>query len=106
LYKVAVITDPELATGFRLAGVEVIEAINPEMAIQALRSLFSQDYGLIAVNDEFLLHLDRDTARLLLERVLPIVLPFPSVRVRSEKEAEAYMAELVKSCIGYYVKLR
>ena len=46
-YRVAVITDAETATGFRLAGVEVREATDAKAALEHLRALVSVDYGLL-----------------------------------------------------------
>ena len=36
MYKYVIVTDPETAAGFRLAGVEVIEVSTPEEAKKAI----------------------------------------------------------------------
>jgi V/A-type H+-transporting ATPase subunit F len=105
LYRLAIITDPETATGFRLAGVEVREAATPQDALEHLRTLLPLDYGLIAVNEDLLAGSDAERARLLRGRDLPIVLPFPAPRQQLES-GEEYIARLVKEHIGFYVKLR
>lgn len=104
-YRTAVITDPETATGFRLAGVEVHEADSPHRVLEHLRLLLSLDYGLIAVNEDLLAGTDDERARLLRDRDLPIIIPFPAPRAQLET-GEAYIARLVKEHIGFYVKLR
>lgn len=105
MYRLAVITDPETATGFRLAGVEVREADSPQAVVEHLRALLDLDYGLIAVNEDLLAGTEEERARLLRDRDLPIVLPFPAPRPQLES-GEQYIARLVKEHIGFYVKLR
>jgi len=105
LYRLAVITDPETATGFRLAGVEVREADSPEAVLEHLRAILPLDYGLVAVNEDLLAGTEDERARLLRDRDLPIVLPFPAPRPQLES-GEQYIARLVKEHIGFYVKLR
>ncbi|MDQ7844227.1 MAG: V-type ATP synthase subunit F [Armatimonadota bacterium] len=104
-YRMAVITDPETATGFRLAGVEVREADSPRAALEHLRTLLTLDYGLIAVNEALLEGTEEERARLMRDRDLPILVPFPAARAEVET-GEAYIARLVKEHIGFYVKLR
>lgn len=104
-YKVAVITDLETATGFRLAGVEVREAADPQAALEHLRALVSGDYGLVAVNEDFLNAAEHEVARLMRDRDLPIIVPFPAPKAQLES-GEDYIARLVKEHIGFYVKLR
>ena len=106
--KLAVITDSETATGFRLAGVEVFSPGDAVEAAQLLKSFFETgEYGLVAVSEDYLKDTDRELAKLLDEEALPVVVPFPSGRLKIDRaEGEAYLSELVKSCIGYYVKLK
>ena len=105
MYRMAVITDPETATGFRLAGVEVREAATPQEALEHLRQLAALDYGLAAVNEALLEGLDEDLARLMRGREMPIVVPFPAPQAELES-GEDYISRLVKEHIGFYVKLR
>jgi V/A-type H+-transporting ATPase subunit F len=105
LYRVAVITDPETATGFRLAGVEVHEVTSPQQILEHLRSLLTKDYGIVAVNEDLMKGLDGDIHRLMRGRDTPIIIPFPAPRAQLES-GEEYIARLVKEQIGFYVKLR
>ena len=105
MYRLAVITDPETATGFRLAGVEVREADSPQAVLEHMRALLPLDYGLIAVNEDLLTGTEDERARLLRDRDLPIILPFPAPKQEMES-GEAYISRLVKEHIGFYVKLR
>ncbi len=105
MYKVAVITDSETATGFRLAGVEVREAGTPAEALDLIRQYAAAGYGLLAVNEDLLQGTDDARARLLRGRDLPIIVPVPPARAKLES-GEAYIARLVKEHIGFYVKLK
>jgi V/A-type H+-transporting ATPase subunit F len=104
-YRVAVITDPETATGFRLAGADVFEADDPVGAVEALRGVVDQDYGLVAVNEALLAGAEAEVARVLRGRDLPVLVPFPAPKAKLES-GEEYIARLVKEHIGFYVKLR
>lgn len=105
MYRLAVLTDPESATGFRLAGVDVYEATTPQTALETLRRLLDQDYGLVAVNERLLAGTDDERERMLRGRDLPVVLPIPAPSAEVES-GEAYIARLVKETLGFYVKLR
>jgi len=105
VYKVAVITDSETATGFRLAGVEVREAAAPEDALGLIREYTAAGYGLLIVNEDLLRGTDDARARILRDRDLPVVVPLPPARAKLES-GEAYIARLVKEHIGFAVKLK
>ncbi len=105
MYKLGIITDPESATGFRLAGAEVREATSPEAALEHLRHFVNLDYGLVAINESLLAGTEDERSRLMRGRDLPIIVPFPAPQVEIES-GEAYVARLVKEHIGFYVKLR
>jgi V/A-type H+-transporting ATPase subunit F len=105
VYKVAVITDNETATGFRLAGMEVREAGTPQEALGMIRDYAAAGYGLLIVNEDLLRGTDDARARLLRGRDLPVVVPLPPPRAHLES-GEAYIARLVKEHIGFAVKLK
>ncbi len=105
MYRVAIITDPETATGFRLAGVEVFEADSPSVALNHLQTLLAHDYGLVAVNEDLLKGIEDALSRAMRDRDMPIIVPFPAPKAQLES-GEDYIARLVKEHIGFYVKLR
>lgn len=105
MYRTAVVTDHETATGFRLAGVEVREADSAQSALAHLKTLISLDYGLVAVNEDLLNSVEGEVARLMRDREMPIIVPFPAPKAHLES-GENYIARLVKEHIGFYVKLR
>ena len=105
MYKLGIIADPEIATGFRLAGAEVREATSPRAALEHLRHFVQQDYGLVAIDESLLVGTEDERFRLMRGRDLPIILPIPAPQAEIES-GEAYIARLVKEHIGFYVKLR
>lgn len=106
--RVAVLADAETATGYRLAGAEVIEA-TPETAVRELeRVIVEGRYGLIAVDTGLISDPATATARVMRGRDLPILLPIPSLRDAFSTEtvdAKAYMGKLVRETIGFDIKL-
>jgi V/A-type H+-transporting ATPase subunit F len=105
--EVVVFTDEETATGYRLAGVEVRVA-DPNDATAALNALVEEDrYGLVVVDEGLVPDPVGATARTMRGRDLPVLLPVPSLGAAFDEEADAttYMKELVRSAIGFDIKL-
>lgn len=105
--RLAVLTDSETAAGFRLAGVEVHET-DPDGAQEALEGLIASDgYGLIAVDEGLIPDPIRSTERAMRGRNLPVLLPIPSLGAAFDEGADAldYMKNLVRSAIGFDIKL-
>lgn len=105
--KLVILTDSETAAGFRLAGVEVREA-ESEGALEALEQLIqADDYGLIAVDEGLVPDPVRATERAMRGRTLPVLLPIPSLGAAFGEGADAldYMKDLVRSAIGFDIKL-
>ncbi len=107
--KIAVLTDRESASGFRLAGLEVHVAERPEEAEAKLRELARRDdLALLAVDQGLVADPQALLARELRGRALPVVLPFPSLGFAFAEEgadAKGYIRRLVKATIGYEIKL-
>lgn len=106
--KIAVITDPESAAGYRLAGMETAAAADAAEAEGVLIRLIREDaYALIAVSEALLsdpLHAVRRTMR---GRHLPVLLTVPalaSALIAGGEDAEAYMRRLVVETMGYEIK--
>lgn len=106
--RVAVLADAETATGYRLAGAEVIEA-TPDTAVATLERLIGENrHGLIAVDTGLIPDPAAATARVMRGRDLPILLPIPSLRdafSADTVDARAYMGKLVRDTIGFDIKL-
>ncbi len=106
--RVAVLTDSETATGYRLAGASVIET-SAEQALGVLEQAIQDGtYGLIAVDTGLIPDPATATARVMRGRDLPILLPIPSLRdafASDTVDAKAYMGKLVRDTIGFDIKL-
>ena len=105
--KMLVLTDSETAIGYRLAGVEVHESV-PEEAQAALEQIIESDqYGLVVVDEGLLEDPTRSSERAMRGRDLPVILSVPSLGATfgDSSDATAYMKELVRSAIGFDVRM-
>jgi len=105
--RVRVLCRPSIASGFRLAGFDPIEAGDPsEGARRLLGMLEDPDAGVVLVQEDFHDALSPGDRRGLARRALPLVVPFPvPARVPSPGGAEAFIADLLRQAIGYRVRL-
>jgi V/A-type H+/Na+-transporting ATPase subunit F len=105
MYKYVIVTDPETAAGFRLAGVEVIEVASPDEAKKAIPPLLNaDDTGIIGVSEEFMSVLDPELLATIEKTYRPIIIPIPS---RTKKvAAETYIERLLRRAIGYNIVVR
>ena len=107
--KIAVLTDAESASGFRLAGLEVHVAEGEAEAEAKLKELARrEDLALIAVDQGLIEDPQALLSRELRGRALPVVLPFPSLGfafAEAGADAKGYIRRLVKATIGYEIKL-
>lgn len=107
-YGVRVLARPEVAAGFMLAGVPVVEAVSVEQALDAFRTLMEEPaIGVILMEEAFHDRLPEDLRRRLGRKPLPMVVPFPGPTWAARPEAaESYIVELLRQVIGYRVRLR
>jgi len=105
MYRLIVITDSDSATGYRLAGAEVLEADNPkEAAVKFSDVIGSEDAGIIAIREDFLADIDKKIYEKIERCFHPIVIPIPAPR---EKErSQGYVEKLLRRAIGYNVVMR
>ena len=105
MYKFVVVTDPETAPGFRLAGVEVLVASTVEEAKNVIPALlYKDDTGIVAVNEDFMASLDEKLVEKIEKTHRPIVIPIPS---RTHKIDRAdYIERMLRRAIGYNVVVR
>ncbi len=106
--KMLIVTDSETATGFRLAGVEVVES-TAENALSNLQEIIeSDDCGLVAVDEGLIADPIKATERAMRGRNLPVILPMSSLGATfgdDSGDATEYMKNLVRSAIGFDIKL-
>ncbi len=102
-----VLTDAETAIGYRLAGVEVRVSV-PADAVHALEEIIHEDaYGLVVVDEGLIRDPVKAAERAMRGRDLPVLLSVPSLGAAfgSGDDAVTYMKELVRSAIGFDIKL-
>jgi len=105
--KVAVLTGPESAPGYRLAGLEVEVARDPAAAKEALvRLIQSEDYALVAVDQGLLPDPGQAVKKERRDRALPVLLGVPSSKAAlAGEDAAEYMRRLIKDTMGYEIKI-
>ncbi len=93
--KMAILTDPESAAGYRLAGLEAVVARDEEEAAEVLARLLREEtYALIAVSEALLRDPYQAVRREMRGRHLPVLLTIPSLvsaLAREGEDAEKYM---------------
>ena len=105
MYRFLVVTDPESADGYRLAGVDVVEAAGVEEARGIIPDLlYKDDTGIVAINEEFLAGLDPKVLAKIERTHRPIVLPIPSGAGKEERTT--YIERLLQRAIGYNIVVR
>lgn len=103
-----VVTDPDTALGFRLAGVEVIEVSTQEEATKQLgRLLKEKETGIVIYNQEYQTALPEKTRAALEESVSPVFYAIPVAEAKCVGELrEHYLARLLRRAIGYQLKIK
>lgn len=105
MYKFIVVTDPDTATGFRLAGIDVMEIQNSEEVRTLLPSLLlKDDTGIIAINEDYMASLDEKMMEKIEKSYRPIIIPIPSRVKRLDRTS--YIEGLLRRAIGYNIVLR
>ena len=102
-----VITTPDLAPGFQLAGVKTFAVEDTKTAQAILRELLEQEEAsLIAVRQDFLLAADARLRRRIETSYRPVVMAIPGGTPTAPEEGRRrYIAELIRRAIGYHVRL-
>ena len=105
MYKFVVVTDPDSASGFRLAGVDVIEASTMDEVKKIIPDLLYQDdTGIVALNEDFVPALDDKLMTRIEKSYRPIIIPIPA---RNQTVSRiSYIERLLRRAIGYNVVLR
>ncbi|MDG6256608.1 MAG: V-type ATP synthase subunit F [Methanomicrobiaceae archaeon] len=102
MYKFVVVTDPDTAPGFRLAGVDVLEIATLEEARTVLPTLLlKDDTGIVAVNEDFMAMVDERLMDRIEKTYRPIIIPIP-VGTRGADRSR-YIEQLLRKAIGYNI---
>ncbi len=108
MYKVVVLTDPDTADGFRLAGVDVQVVESEDMARKQLNALIDDDSsGIIAVNEKMMASIDERTQKKIDSIYRPIVISLPiKEQLEMGEDHRAYLSRLIRRAIGFDITLR
>ena len=108
MYKVVVLTDPDTADGFRLAGVDVQIVESNDMARKQLNALLDDDSsGIIAVNEKMMAAIDERTQKKIDSIYRPIVISLPiKEQLEMGEDHRAYLSRLIRRAIGFDITLR
>jgi V/A-type H+/Na+-transporting ATPase subunit F len=105
MYKFVIVTDRDRASGFRLSGVEVLEADTSEEAKKVIPPLlYKDDIGIVAVNEDYMLSLDEKLMDRIEKMHRPLIIPIPSKS--RELDRRSYIERLLRKAIGYNIVLR
>jgi len=105
MYKFVVVTDPESAPGFRLAGVDVLEASSLDEAKKIIPPLvLKDDTGIVAVSEDLMAVLDDKLLEKIDKTYRPIIIPIPA-RIKSMSKT-SYIERLLQRAIGYNIVIR
>jgi V/A-type H+-transporting ATPase subunit F len=105
MYKFVVVTDPDSAPGFRLAGVDVIEASGLDEAKKIIPPLiYKDDTGIVAISEDLMAALDQKLLDKIAKTYRPIIIPIPS-RIKGISRT-SYIERLLQRAIGYNIVIR
>lgn len=105
MYKFVVVTDPESASGFRLAGVEVLEASTLDEAKKIIPPLvLKDDTGIVAISEDLMAVLDEKFLEKIDKTYRPIIIPIPA-RIKGISRT-SYIERLLQRAIGYNIVIR
>ena len=108
MYKLVVLTDPDNADGFRLAGVDVQVVETKDEARRRLNDLIDDESsGIIAVNEQIMGAIDERTQKKIDSIYRPIVISLPiREQLHMGEDHRAYLSRLIRRAIGFDITLR
>ncbi len=96
-----VIGDHDMATGFRLVGINGVEVSSVETAKEALfKAIERKDLSIVLISEEFSSQIRPDIDKLRSERNLPVILEIPGSKGPS---AEVRLSDFVGKVLGMKV---
>jgi V/A-type H+-transporting ATPase subunit F len=105
MYKIVVVTDPDSAPGFRLAGADVLEASCLDEAKKIIPPLiYKDDTGIVAISEDLMPALDEKMQEKIGKTYRPIIIPSPS-RIKGI-ERTTYIERMLQRAIGYNIVIR
>lgn len=108
MYKLTVVTDPEVADGFRLSGVDVRVAFSPEEARQIVSELMDDpEIGIIGLDVRLESGIDLRLQRKIDSVYRPVVVTLPlGDRLDTDAGASDRLARMIRRAVGFDVTLK
>jgi V/A-type H+/Na+-transporting ATPase subunit F len=105
--KIGVLTDAETASGYRIAGLDAVTASPSEAAKKLVEMIQSNQYALVAIDQNLLADPNKAAERVMRGRSAPVLLSLPNLldTFGGGGDAKAYMRQLVRETIGFDIKL-
>lgn len=103
--RLIVVTTPDIALGFQLAGVETFAVETPKDAQALLQQLLATDEdSLIAVCQELLADVPPRLQQRIAASYRPVVMPIPGGAPTVTGEGrQRYIAELIRRAVGFHI---
>jgi vacuolar-type H+-ATPase subunit F/Vma7 len=107
MFEIMMIVGPEMATGFCLAGVRVHEATANEDVSSGLNFALDNKnkIGLVVIDEALLEVVSERLRHRCEESSIPLILPLPLGGGGDPTQQAAAVQEMVRSAIGFTVKL-
>lgn len=106
LRRLVVVTTPELAPGYRLAGVATRAAATPAEAIERLHELVAEagDEAIVAIHEPFLQALEPRERRRLEESMTPLVVRLPAGDGQvGQSDRREQLMRMLGQAVGYQI---
>jgi len=106
--KVAVISQPALAAGFALVGVDAYPVTSAAEAKKLLTALMREsDVGIVAVDAGYFAAFDEVTRRSARESHRPVIVALPSgVPTAAGERPSEQIAEIIRRAIGFRISFK
>ena len=105
--RLLVLTTEQLAAGYRLAGVAVVEVASPAEAGERLEHLLESEDGVIALHAPYFHALAGSLRRRLDALSVPLVVPLPAGATPEEAEdRRERLLKLLRQAVGYELTFR
>ncbi len=107
-YAVQAIGPGDMAAGFSLAGVPVIEVSSTEEGVARLaEALARDDIGVLLADESIVKALPEDLRRRTVRKPIPVVVPVPRPKWENrEEDIASYILDLLQRAIGYRMRLK
>lgn len=104
--KILAILYPDVAMGFKMAGVDIWRAEDVKSAENlVLKALNEDSYGIVILEEELYEGFNQKLKDMVMDSVIPLIVPIPIKRLSGER-VEDYLRNLIRRSIGFYIRIR